>query len=112
MIAIRDGLSDLAISHDEEDGNDQYDEDTEVGKLSDDDEPDLVVGTAFNMVQQPMERFWQTRIKIDELTQLGRVNVANIFGETDKMVQITELMVPAVIDVQTNPVVPVSASTN
>jgi len=39
MITIRDGLSDVARSMDEEDGDDEHGEDPELGKLSEDDEP-------------------------------------------------------------------------
>jgi len=50
---IRDSLSDLATSDDEEDGEDEEDkeEDTERGKLSKDDEPGWVMGTISNTEQ-------------------------------------------------------------
>ena len=47
--AIRDSLSDVASSDVEEDGEDN--EDTEQGKLSEDDEPGWVMGTISKMVQ-------------------------------------------------------------
>jgi hypothetical protein len=70
---IRDSLSDLASSEDEEDGEDKTDdeEDTAHGKLSDDDEPGWVMGTISNTVQHRMESFWQKQLRLDEMTQLG-----------------------------------------
>ena len=55
MIAIGDSLRDLACSDDEEDGDDD-DADTELGKLSEDDEPGWVVGTLSKMVQLQRKR--------------------------------------------------------
>jgi len=51
MAAIGDSLSDLASSHDGEDGKDE-DEETELGKRSEDDEPGCVMGTISKTVQQ------------------------------------------------------------
>jgi len=59
--AIGDSLSNLASSDDEQGGKDnEYDEeDTELGKLSDDDEPGWVMGTISGTVQHRMESFRQ-----------------------------------------------------
>ena len=57
LVAIGDGLSDLASSDDGEDGEDEDDDETEQGKLSEDNEPGWVMGTITTMVQQHMERF-------------------------------------------------------
>jgi len=62
-------LSDLAISDNEEDGEDEDDEETEQGKLSADDEPGWVMGTISKMVQQWMETFQQKQMKLDEMTE-------------------------------------------
>jgi hypothetical protein len=62
LVAIRDSLSDLASSKDRENGEDEDDEETEQGKLSEDDEPGWVMGTITKTVQQRMERFWQKKI--------------------------------------------------
>jgi len=70
MAAIRDSLSHLARSDDVEDGEDE-DKETELGKLSDNDEPGWVRGTISKMVQQRMESIRQTQMKLDELTQPG-----------------------------------------
>jgi hypothetical protein len=68
LVAIRDSLSDLASSHDGEDGEYVDDQDTEQGKLSEDDKPCCVIGTITKMVQQCMERLWQKQMYLDELT--------------------------------------------
>jgi len=69
MIAIGDSPSDLACSDNGEDGEDEDDEVTEKGKLSEDDEPGWVIGTITKTVQQRMERFRQNQMKFDELSQ-------------------------------------------
>jgi len=61
MVAVGDSLSDLASSEDGEDGEVKDDEDTEQGKLSEDDEPGWVMGTNTNMVQQRMVWFGRSR---------------------------------------------------
>jgi len=73
LSAIRDSLSDLASSEDEEDGEaDNDDEEDPAGdKLSKDDEPGWVMGTISKTVQYRMERFRQKQMKLDELTQPG-----------------------------------------
>jgi len=77
--AITDSLSDLAISHYHQDGEDKEDdeEDTEVGKLSDDDEPSWVMGTMSKTVQHRMECFRQKQMRLDELTQPGWGDATN-----------------------------------
>jgi len=66
MNAIGDSLSDLASSDDEEYGECEDDQDTELGKLSEDDKPGWGVGTISKMVQQRMERFRYSQMKLDE----------------------------------------------
>ena len=66
MVTIGDSLSYLASSNDEEDGEDEDNEDTEWGKLSEDDQPSWVMGTITKMVQQCMERFQQKAMMLDE----------------------------------------------
>jgi len=92
---IGDSLSDLTSSDNEEDGED--DEDTEHGKLSEDDEPGWVMGTISKTVQQRMERFREKQIKLDELTQPGWGDAADYFRERDKRYGTTELKVLAVV---------------
>jgi len=53
---IRDSLSDLASSDDEEDGEND-DQDTDLGKLSENDEPSWLMGTISKTVKQHVERF-------------------------------------------------------
>jgi hypothetical protein len=83
MAAIGDSLSDLAISNDGEDGKDE-DEETELGKLSEDDEPGWVMGTISKTEQQRMQSFRQKQMKFDGLTQPGWEDTANYFRERDK----------------------------
>jgi hypothetical protein len=65
--AIGDRLSNQACSHDEQSGKDEEDdeEDTELGKLSDDDEPRWVMWTIANMVEHRRESFWQKQMRLD-----------------------------------------------
>jgi len=58
LVAIGDSLSDLASSDDGEEGESEDDEETDQGKLSEEDKPGWVMGTITEMVQQRMERFW------------------------------------------------------
>jgi hypothetical protein len=102
LVAIGDGLSDLASSDDGENGEDEDDEETEQGKLSDDDKTGCVMGTITKMVQQRMESFWQKQMKLDKLTQPGWENAADCCGERDKKYGTSNLRVPAVVQQQTN----------
>jgi len=101
LVAIRDSLSDLASSDDGEDGEEEDDEETEQGNLSEDDEPGWVMGTINNTVQQRMERFRHTQMKLDKLTQPGWEDAADYFCERDKKYGTTELRVPAVVQPET-----------
>jgi len=77
---IRDGLSELVISDDEGDGEDKDDaEDTELGKLSEDDEPGWVMGTISKTFEYHMESFRQNQMWLDELMQLQWGDAANQF---------------------------------
>ena len=71
--AIRGSLSDLASSEDEENGEDEDDdeEDTELGKPSEDDEPGWVMGRISKKIQHCMESFRQKQMRLDELMQAG-----------------------------------------
>jgi len=102
--AIRDSLSDLASSKDEEDGEDKDDDedDTELGKLSEDDEPGWVMATISKTVQHRMESFRQKQMRLDELTQPGWGHMADYFDERDMKYGTTELKVPAVGKPQTD----------
>jgi len=57
--AIGDGLSDLASSDDDEDGEGEADdeEDIELGKISEDDEPGWVMSIISKAVQHRIESF-------------------------------------------------------
>jgi len=101
MAAIGDSLSDLGSSDDGEAGEDE-DEETELGKLSDDDEPGWVMGTISKTVQQRMESFRQRQMKLDKLTQPGWEDAANYIRERDTKYGIGELRVPVVVQPQTD----------
>jgi len=64
--AIGDSLSDLASSTDEEVGEDEDDdeEDSELGKLSEDDEPGRVMGTIFRTVRTAWRAFGRSRWRL------------------------------------------------
>jgi len=102
LVTIGDSLSDLASSDEGEDGENEDDDDTEQGKLSEDDEPGWVMGTITKMVHQRMESFRQKQMKLDELSQPGWEDAADYFRERDKKYGMFELMVPAVVQLQTN----------
>jgi len=97
--AIGDSLSDLTSSEDDEDGHDEDDdeEDTELGNLSDDDEPGWVMGTIPKTVQHLMESFRQKQMRLDQLTQRGLGDAACYFRERDIKYGTTELNVQAVM---------------
>ena len=71
--AIRDNLSNLASSDNEEDGEntEAYEKYTELSKLSDDDEPGWVTGIISKRVQHLMESIQQQQLKLDKLMQLA-----------------------------------------
>jgi hypothetical protein len=71
--AIPDGPSHLASSNDEQNGEGEEDneEDTGLGKLSDDDNPGWVKGTISDTLQHCIEICPQKRIWLHELTQPG-----------------------------------------
>jgi hypothetical protein len=81
LVAIGDSLSDLASSDDGEDWEDEDEEYTEQGNLSEDDEPGWVMGTITKKVRQGMERFRQKQMKLDKLTQPGLEDAAGYIRE-------------------------------
>jgi len=101
MAAIGDSLSDLASSNDGEDGEVE-DEETELGKLSKEDEPGWVMGTISKTVQQRMEGFRQKQMKLDELRQPGWEHAADYFRERDKKYGTAQFRVPVVVHPQTD----------
>ena len=78
--AIGDSLSDLASSDDEGDGENEHgEEDTERGKLSEDDEPGWVMGKISKTVQHWMESFRPKQMRLDELMHPGWGDAADYF---------------------------------
>jgi hypothetical protein len=102
LVAIGDSLSDLVNSDDGENGENEDDQETEQGKLREYDKRGWVMGTITKTVQQHIERFRQKHMKVDELTHPGWDNATNSFCVGDKKYGTSELMVPAVIQQQTN----------
>jgi len=102
VTAIGDSLSDLASFDDEQDWADEEvdEEDTELGKLSDDDEPGWVMGTITKTVQHHLENFRQKQMRLDELTQPAWGDAANYFCERDMRYGTAELKVLAVVKPQ------------
>jgi len=100
--ATRPSWSDVASSDDEQSGEDEEDDevDTELGKLSDDEETGWVMATISKTVQHCMESFRQKQIRHDELTQPGKGNAANYFRERDMKYGTVEWMVLAVFQPQ------------
>jgi hypothetical protein len=101
--AIGDSLSDLASSDVEEERKDKEDEEhTELGKLSEDDEPGWVIGKISKTEQYCMESFRQKQMRHDRLTHRGWCDSADYFRERDMKNGMAELMVPAVVKLQTD----------
>jgi len=67
--AIGDSLRNLASSNNDKDWEDEdnAEEDTEHGKLSEDDEPCWAMSTISKMVQHRMESFRQMQMRLDKL---------------------------------------------
>jgi len=101
LVAIGDSLSDVASSDDGEDMEDAVEEETEQGKLSEDDEPGWVMGTITKTVQQHMERFPQKQMKLDLLTRMEWEDAADYFRVRDKKYGTSKLRVLAVVQPET-----------
>ena len=101
MVAMGDSVSDLATSDNVEDGEDEDDEETELGQPSDDDEAGWMTGTIMKTVQQRIQRFLQKQMKLDKFTQPGLENTADYFRERDKKYCTSALRVPALCQLQT-----------
>jgi len=101
---MEDTLTELANSDNEVDGadEDEDEEDTELGKLSEVDEPGWVMGKISKTVQHRMESFQQKLMKHDERTQLRSGDTADYFLDRDIMYWITELKVLAVVKPHTD----------
>ena len=111
MVAVGDSLRDFAHSDNWDDGEDDDDEETEHGKLSEDDKPCWVMGTITKMVQQCMDWFQKKEIKLDELTQLVLEDGADYFCERDKKYGTSELRVHAIVQPQTDDIAAALAPT-
>jgi len=83
IVANGDSLGDLASSNNEEDVEDEDDEDSELGTLSEHDEPSWVLRAISNTIHLYTERFQQMQMNLDELTQPEGGNAADYFRERD-----------------------------
>lgn len=85
LIAIEACLSNLAILDDKEDVDVKADDrnGSELGKLSENDEPGWVMGTLSKEVPQSMETYLVMEIWHDELTQLRWWDMADYFPYRD-----------------------------
>jgi len=99
MNPIPESLSDIRSSDHEENGEDEEDiqEHTELGKLSEDDEPGWGMGTISKTAQQHMSGFRQKWMKLDEVTQLGRRDIADNFHQRHMKYWTAEIKVPYVV---------------
>jgi hypothetical protein len=97
--AIQESLCNIASSNDKKNGEEiEHDEkDSALGKLSEDDKPSWVMGTASNTMQQPRESFRQNQMRYEKLTQPGLRKLADNIHGRDTMNCMTELNIPAVI---------------
>jgi len=104
LIAMGDSLNDLASSDDAEDGEDEEDNEADevLAKLSEDEEPDWVMGTISKMVQHCMRSYQQKQIRLDKLMQPGWGYAADYFSERDMKYETAKSMVPAVVQRQTD----------
>jgi len=83
LYAIGDSLSNLAWCDDEDDGEDKVDDkdDTELGNLSEDDEPSWVTGSIYKSLQQQVEKYLHEKMRLDELTRPGWGDAADYSRE-------------------------------
>ena len=101
MAAIGESLSDLASSDDGEGGEDE-DEETVLGKLSEDDETGWVMYTISKTVLQRMESFRQKQMKLDRLSPPGWEDAPDYVHERDKKYGTAKLRVQVVVQPQTD----------
>jgi len=102
LVAIGDSLSDLASYDDGEDVEDEDDEETDHGKMTEEDEPGWVMGTITKTVPQQMERFRQQQLNLNELTKPAWENAADYLRERDTKYGTFELRVSTLVQAQTN----------
>ena len=94
--AIGYSLSDCALSNDEEDGEDEYDdEDAALHKLGEHYTPCLAMGKIPKAVKHCMNSFRPMQIRHDDLKQPGWGDAANYFGARDMNYRTAEFEVPA-----------------
>jgi len=103
MNTIGESLSYLARSNEEEDwDNEDDDEDADLGKLSDDDQPGWVMDTMFKIVLHRIDRFRQKQLRHEKLTQQGWGDAADWFRNWDMKYWTAELKTAAVVKPHTD----------
>jgi hypothetical protein len=96
--AIGVSLSNFACSDDEENGDDEEhcEEDTELGMLSEDDEPHWVMGTIGKFVQKSIVAFRQKQMKLNTFVQLEGGHGVDFVHDRDVKDWIVQIKIPAV----------------
>lgn len=101
--AIKDSLSDIGTFEDWEDGGDrcEVDDNTEQGKVSEDDKLGWVMVIMSKMVVHQMEHIGQKQMTPDNTMQPGCGDGANFFCERNLKHRRTELMVLPGVQLET-----------
>ena len=80
---------------------DEDEEDPQLGMLSEDDEPNWLMGTISKTVQHRIEQFQLYQLKLAQLTQPGWEDASNYCCERENIYGMTEWKVPALFQPQT-----------
>lgn len=78
---------------------DSDDEESNLGKLSEDNEPSWVVGTTCKTVRHCIESFWQTQMRLHKLTHSEQGDTVDNFNVRSIMYGTTELRALVIIKV-------------
>lgn len=102
--AMKYSLRDVESSYDEENREDEAadEDDTELGNLSNEDKPSIVIGTNSTTVQYLMVTFWQWQIRLVKFTAPAWGDVAHYFGDSEMKYGTAKLMILAVVKLQPN----------
>jgi hypothetical protein len=111
MVIMTESLSGVGCSDDGEDGENDDDEETQQGKLSEDDKPGWVMGRFTKTVPQRRERFRQKKMNLHELIQPGWEDGADYFNEGDQKYGTSELRVLATVHLEKDDNIAASAAT-
>jgi len=97
--AIEDSLSNPASFGDKQNGEDEEgnEDATELGKLTDDDEPSWVMCAISKTIQHQMDSYRQIQMRLDKMTWPGCGDGSNCFRERDVKYETAELNVLVVV---------------